>query len=151
MPKTGTSEEKIERSTAGAPAAYTDEGPPERINAAGLRASISATGIVCGTISEWTRASRTRRAMSWAYWAPKSTTRTRSCSASAVARDMTAAYPRTTAAPPPDAPQGPADQGARPGPGSGLPEQRRGMGHAKGREFAAGPDPSTTSRTGSYA
>src|SRR5207237_3552042 len=29
-----------------------------------------------GTISERTRHSRTRRAMSWAYWAPKSTTRT---------------------------------------------------------------------------
>src|SRR4051794_6345973 len=46
----------------------------------GSRASISATGVVCGTISEYTRASRTRRAMSWAYWAPKSTTRTRSWS-----------------------------------------------------------------------
>src|SRR3954470_13165957 len=46
----------------------------------GRRASSSATGVVCGTISEYTRASRTRRAMSWAYWAPKSTTRTRSWS-----------------------------------------------------------------------
>jgi hypothetical protein len=35
--------------------------------AAGLRASISAAGIVCGTISEYTFASRTRRAISWAY------------------------------------------------------------------------------------
>ena len=52
MPKTGTPEEKIARSTGGAPSAYTDDGPPERIIAAGLRASISATGIECGTISE---------------------------------------------------------------------------------------------------
>ena len=42
----------------------------------GCLASISSTGIVCGTISEYTFASRTRRAISWAYWAPKSTTRT---------------------------------------------------------------------------
>ena len=33
-------------------------------------------GIVCGTISLYTRASRTRRAISCAYCAPKSTTRT---------------------------------------------------------------------------
>ncbi len=52
MPKTGTPAAKIDGSTAGAPAAYTDDGPPERISAAGLRASISATGMVCGTISE---------------------------------------------------------------------------------------------------
>ncbi len=32
--------------------------------------------MVEGTISLYTRASRTRRAMSWAYCAPKSTTRT---------------------------------------------------------------------------
>src|SRR5215207_3477748 len=45
----------------------------------GFRASISATGRVCGTISEYTPSSRTRRAISWAYCAPKSTTRTVSC------------------------------------------------------------------------
>src|SRR5256885_8101385 len=42
----------------------------------GRLASMSDTGIVEGTISLNTRHSRTRRAMSWAYWAPKSTTRT---------------------------------------------------------------------------
>ena len=52
MPKTGTPAAKTAGSTAGAPAAYTDDGPPDRMIAAGLRASISATGIVCGTISE---------------------------------------------------------------------------------------------------
>jgi hypothetical protein len=40
------------------------------------RAATSAAVIVVGTISEYTWASRTRRAMSWAYWAPKSTTST---------------------------------------------------------------------------
>src|SRR2546423_8135040 len=42
----------------------------------GRRASISAAVIVWGTISEKTWASRTRRAISCAYCAPKSTTRT---------------------------------------------------------------------------
>ena len=36
----------------GAPSAYTLEGPPESTIAPGPRASISATGIVWGTISE---------------------------------------------------------------------------------------------------
>ena len=44
--------------------------------AAGSLASISRTDIECGTTSLKQFASRTRRAMSWAYWAPKSTTRT---------------------------------------------------------------------------
>ena len=35
----------------GAPSAYTEAGPPDRMMAAGRFASISATGIVCGTIS----------------------------------------------------------------------------------------------------
>ena len=52
MPKTGVPELKSELSMPGAPSAYTTEGPPDRMIAAGLRASISATGIVCGTISE---------------------------------------------------------------------------------------------------
>ena len=42
----------------------------------GRLASISATGMVEGTISEYTWHSRTRRAISCAYCAPKSTTRT---------------------------------------------------------------------------
>ncbi|CAM5400997.1 hypothetical protein SALBM135S_04796 [Streptomyces alboniger] len=51
MPKTGTPASKRERSTVGACSAYTEEGPPERIMAAGFLASISETGIVLGTIS----------------------------------------------------------------------------------------------------
>src|SRR3954447_12551401 len=50
------------------------------MTALGLRARISSAVIVCGTISEYTLHSRTRRAMSCAYCAPKSTTRTVSCS-----------------------------------------------------------------------
>src|SRR6476619_3141671 len=88
--------------------------------------------------------------MSWAYWAPKSTTRTRSWSASPVARDMSAAYRRAPAAPAPDAPQGPADQGARPGPGSGLPEQRRGWATPREGVRRRDPLPSTTSGATGY-
>ena len=51
MPKVGTPASNSDGSTLGAPSAYTDDGPPERIRATGRRASISATGIVCGTIS----------------------------------------------------------------------------------------------------
>src|SRR3954465_5535396 len=50
------------------------------MTAFGLRARISSAVIVCGTISEYTLHSRTRRAISCAYCAPKSTTRTVSCS-----------------------------------------------------------------------
>jgi hypothetical protein len=42
----------------------------------GRLASISLTGIVDGTISEYTWHSRTRRAINCAYCAPKSTTNT---------------------------------------------------------------------------
>ncbi len=70
MPNTGTSACSRVASSCGAPGSYTELGPPERMIAFGLRASMSATLIVCDTISEYTFASRTRRAMSWAYWAP---------------------------------------------------------------------------------
>src|SRR5947209_1700926 len=76
MPNTGTPVSYTPASIAGAPSTCTDLGPPLRMMPAGLRASISATDMLCGTISEYTCASRTRRAISWAYWAPKSTTRT---------------------------------------------------------------------------
>ena len=51
MPNAGTPASNIAGSTDGAPGEYTEAGPPDRMIAAGCRASISATGIVCGTIS----------------------------------------------------------------------------------------------------
>ena len=63
-------------SSAGAPGSYTDAGPPDRTSPAGSRARISSGGESCGTTAEKTRHSRMRRAMSWLYWAPKSTTKT---------------------------------------------------------------------------
>jgi len=44
----------------------------------GARSANSAAVRSWGTISLKTSVSRTLRAMSWAYWAPKSTTRMRS-------------------------------------------------------------------------
>ena len=67
---------KIAGSTDGAFSAYTLDGPPERIIASGFFALTCAAVIEDGTISEKISASRTRRAINWAYCAPKSTTRT---------------------------------------------------------------------------
>src|SRR6266700_1911563 len=76
MPSTGTPASYSAASIDGASSTCTDAGPPERMIPFGRRASISFKGIVRGTISEYTCASRTRRAISCAYCAPKSTTRT---------------------------------------------------------------------------
>src|SRR6478752_6038110 len=76
MPNSGTPEVYSSGSTDGAPSTCTDAGPPERMIAFGFIAAISANDIVRGTISEYTCASRTRRAISCAYCAPRSTTRT---------------------------------------------------------------------------
>ena len=76
MPSTGTPASYSAASIDGAWSTWTDAGPPERMIPFGRRASISSNGIVRGTISEYTCASRTRRAISCAYCAPKSTTST---------------------------------------------------------------------------
>src|SRR5438093_5951923 len=76
MPSTGTPRSKTPGSTAGAPGSYTDAGPPDRITPAGRFALRSERGRSCATISEYTWHSRTRRAISCAYWAPRSTTST---------------------------------------------------------------------------
>lgn len=52
MPSTGTPASNSAGSTNGAPAAYTDDGPPDRMMADGSLASMSCTEAVCGTISE---------------------------------------------------------------------------------------------------
>src|SRR5918996_1764972 len=76
MPSTGTPRSKSPGSTCGASSAYTEAGPPERISASGLRARASAGEMRWPTSSEYTRHSRTRRAISCEYWPPRSTTRT---------------------------------------------------------------------------
>ena len=79
MPNTGTPASRMRVSSLGAPSSYTDDGPPERMMAAGRSARMASASRAELTISEYTDASRTRRAMSCAYCAPKSTTRTFSC------------------------------------------------------------------------
>src|SRR5437868_793344 len=63
-------------STCGASCAYTEAGPPLRIRACGFRARTCSGVTVCGTSSEKTRHSRTRRAISCEYCPPRSTTST---------------------------------------------------------------------------
>src|SRR6476646_4260477 len=67
---------KTSGSTCGAPSAYTDAGPPLRISACGFRARTCAAVTPWPTSSEYTRHSRTRRAISCAYCPPRSTTNT---------------------------------------------------------------------------
>src|SRR5262245_1392175 len=76
MPRTGTPSPNTPGSTSGAPSSYTDAGPPDSTMPAGRRAASSDALRPCGTISEYTWHSRIRRAISCAYCAPRSTTRT---------------------------------------------------------------------------
>src|SRR5258708_25074564 len=76
MPSTGTPARSAAGSTCGAPGSYTLAGPPERMRPAGCRSFSSSHGVVPGTSSQYTLASRTRRAMSWLYCEPKSSTST---------------------------------------------------------------------------
>src|SRR2546423_577979 len=76
MPSVGMPSSKTPGSTCEASSSYTDAGPPLRMSAYGLRARTAAGEIVCPTSSEYTRHSRTRRAISCEYWPPRSRTRT---------------------------------------------------------------------------
>src|ERR1017187_5082932 len=59
-------------SKSGAPSSVTEFGPPLRMMPVGFHALIHSSERVGGWISEYTRASRTRRAMSWVNWLPQS-------------------------------------------------------------------------------
>ena len=52
MPRTGTPARNRPGGAGGAPSAYTEDGPPDKMMAFGCRASISWAGMVEGTISE---------------------------------------------------------------------------------------------------
>src|SRR3977135_1021480 len=75
MPSTGMPARNASGSTWGAPGSYTLEGPTPRMRPAGVRFFSSDHGVVPGTSSQYTFASRTRRAMSWLNCEPKSSTR----------------------------------------------------------------------------
>src|SRR6266536_4301946 len=113
MPRTGIPASSRPSGAGGAPAAYTEAGPPDRTTALGRRARICAVGMLDGTISECTWHSRTRRAMSCAYCAPKSTTRT----VSAAAALPVSIWPERTSAAFPVIGLPPALAGRPPGPG----------------------------------
>src|SRR5919201_1106513 len=76
MPSVGMPSSNSPGSTRGAPSAYTDAGPPLRISACGLRARTWSAVTPWPTSSEYTRHSRTRRAISCAYCPPRSRTST---------------------------------------------------------------------------
>ena len=76
MPRIGTPSEKIAGSQWGAPGSYTLFGPPERIKASGSSSRTRSAVMSCRTIRANACRSRTRRAMSCTYWAPKSRTST---------------------------------------------------------------------------
>ena len=63
-------------STRGASSALTEAGPPDRMMAEGAISRTSSAVMSHGTISEYTFKSRTRRAISCPYCAPKSNTTT---------------------------------------------------------------------------
>src|SRR5260370_11589501 len=75
VPSRGTPADSASGSTGGAPGWYTLAGPPPRISPAGARFFSSDHGVVPGTSSQYTLASRTRRAISWLNCDPKSRTR----------------------------------------------------------------------------
>ena len=76
MPRMGTPQVKISGSTLGEESRYTLLGPPVKMMPMGSMARNSARGVVQGLTSQYTWHSRTRRAMSWLYWPPKSSTMT---------------------------------------------------------------------------
>src|SRR5690349_13887383 len=82
MPSTGMPSSSSSRSSAGAPSSYTEAGPPERITPLGRRRLISPRPTWCGSSSENTPHSRTRRAISCEYCPPKSRTTTSSVAVS---------------------------------------------------------------------
>src|SRR6266851_2013482 len=79
MPSTGTPARSASGSTCGAPGSLTLAGPPLRMRPAGSRCFSSDHGVVPGTSSQYTLASRTRRAISWLNCEPKSRTSTVCC------------------------------------------------------------------------
>src|SRR3954464_455774 len=61
---------------------------PERITPAGANSLTKPSETSQGWLSQYTCASRTRRAMSWVYWAPKSRIRILWCLLDAVIRRL---------------------------------------------------------------
>src|SRR5437660_10374263 len=84
MPRMGTFSSNSFGSQCGAPFSYTLDGPPEKMRPRGCSSATRAAGRSWRTSWQKTFCSRTRRAMSWPYCAPKSKISTRSLSGSSV-------------------------------------------------------------------
>src|SRR2546423_14901085 len=75
MPSTGVPTSKSSGAHFGAPTSDTLLGPPERMIPAGFFSLSCSSGVLNGTISEYTDSSRSRRAINCVYCEPKSRTR----------------------------------------------------------------------------
>src|SRR6476619_5433211 len=75
MPSTGVPSSKSSGAHPGAPASDTPFGPPERMIPTGIFSLSVSSGMLNGTISEYTDSSRRRRAINCVYCEPKSRTR----------------------------------------------------------------------------
>src|SRR6185312_12717921 len=101
MPSTGMPSSSSSGSSRGAPGAYTDAGPPDRIRPFGARRRTSSTPTWCGSSSLNTPHSRTRRAISCEYWPPKSRTSTSSCATARSSASSSTGWSAATAEPGP--------------------------------------------------
>src|SRR5919205_3229391 len=72
MPSTGTPRSKTARGARPVDSSYADIWLPDRITPVAPNSRTKPSLTSQGWISQYTFASRTRRAMSWVYWAPKS-------------------------------------------------------------------------------
>src|SRR3954467_13809322 len=79
MPSTGTPSSNTALGARAVDSSYADMWLPERMTPAGPYSRTKPSLTSQGWISQYTFASRTRRAMSWVYWAPKSRMRIRWC------------------------------------------------------------------------
>src|SRR6202140_4906431 len=99
MPSTGTPSSYTAGGARGGFASVTDSGPPERITPRARKARTSASLTSQGWISQYTPSSRTRRAMSCVYCAPKSRIRMRCAWMSACGALPAVALPACVALP----------------------------------------------------
>src|SRR5687767_9270093 len=77
MPSTGTPSWNTDCGAVGPFTSVTDSGPPDRMMPLAPKSRTSASVMSHGRISQYTPLSRTRRAISWVYCAPKSRIRMR--------------------------------------------------------------------------
>src|SRR5215472_15625705 len=85
MPSIGTPAWNIACGARGEVPSVRLAGPPDRMMPRGRHAAIRSGSVLNGQISQYTPDSRSRRAISWVTWLPKSRISTRSTASAAVA------------------------------------------------------------------